>query len=80
MLEELKTESRVVGLKQTRRAVLSGSAKKVFLACDADPALTAPLISACKEKDIPFTAAPTMREIGETCGLAVGAAAAAALH
>lgn len=37
MLEELKQKSKVVGVKQTRRAVSDGSARRIFLARDADP-------------------------------------------
>ena len=40
MLEELKTAKKVVGIKQLRRALKDRSAKLVFLAKDADPALT----------------------------------------
>lgn len=37
MLEELKAGSRVVGAKQTRRALKDGRAKRVYMAKDADP-------------------------------------------
>ena len=37
MLEELKAGSRVVGAKQTRRALKDGHAKRVYMAKDADP-------------------------------------------
>lgn len=43
MLEELKQKSKVVGVKQTRRAVSDGSARRIFLARDADPKVTEPL-------------------------------------
>ena len=51
MLEELKAGSRVVGAKQTRRALKDGRAKRVYMAKDADPRLLQPLVQeACKEK------------------------------
>ena len=37
MLTELKQGSKVVGVKQTKRAVNDGKAARVFLAEDADP-------------------------------------------
>ena len=40
---ELASRDRVVGLKQTRRAVMQGAARAVYLASDADPRLTEPL-------------------------------------
>ena len=43
MLEDLNQARLVAGVKQTRRALQAGQVKKIFLACDADPALTAPL-------------------------------------
>ena len=43
MLTELKQGSKVVGVKQTKRAVNDGKAARVFLAEDADPRVTAPV-------------------------------------
>ena len=40
MLTELKQGSKVVGVKQTKRAVNDGKAARVFLAEDADPRVT----------------------------------------
>ena len=40
---ELTAKGKVVGLKQTRRALAQGAAAHVYLACDADPRLTEPL-------------------------------------
>ena len=34
-----------IGVKQSRRAIRDGLAKEVFLASDADPELTAPLLA-----------------------------------
>ncbi len=79
LLEELKGASLVVGAKQTRRAILSGQAKKLFLAADADPALTAPLAELAGERSIPAETAADMRALGAACGIAVKAACAAVL-
>ena len=43
MLSQLEQSAKVVGVKQTRRALQSGLAQALFLARDADPALTEPL-------------------------------------
>ena len=70
----------VVGAKQLRKAVLSGKAKCVYLAENADPDLIQPLEMLCSEHYIHITWVATMSELGQRCGIEVGAAAAAALN
>ncbi len=77
MLEELKEKSRVAGVKQTRRAILEGNVRRVFLAQDADTRVTRPIEALCGERGIPVEQVPTMKELGAACGIAVGSAAAA---
>ena len=77
MLQELKNGTKVVGVKQTKRALGDGSAKKVFLAADADPALQDVVRALCEEKQIPAVEVPSMKELGRACSIAVGAAVAA---
>ena len=48
MAGELTAKEKVVGLKQTRRAVTQGTARQDKLACDAAPALTAMRILSCR--------------------------------
>ena len=40
----------VTGLRQTQKAVAKGLAARVYLACDADPALTEPLMRSIRNK------------------------------
>ena len=68
---------RVVGLKQTRRAIQEGRAARVYLAVDADPLITDPLAALCRENGIPVEGGKTLRELGRAVGIAVGAAAVA---
>jgi len=77
MLSELKIGSRVVGAKQTKRAIADGRALRVFLAMDADPRITHPLAALCKENHIPVEHVCTMSELGAVCNIAVGSAVAA---
>ena len=79
MLTELSTNPKVVGVKQVKRAVESGSAKKVFLADDADPRITQPIAELCARKGVQTETAASMRELGRACGIAVGSAVAALL-
>lgn len=77
MLDELKTADKVVGIKQLRRALTQGEVKKVFVAEDADPALTEPVIEQCESSGIEVVSVPTMRQLGDACAISVKAAAAA---
>ena len=79
MLTELSTSEKVVGAKQVRRAVESGTAHKVFLADDADPRVIEPIAVLCGEKGVPTVTGVEMRQLGQACGIAVGAAMAATL-
>ena len=67
----------VVGAKQLKKAVKAGRAKYVFLAENADPAVTQPLEALCAANHIQITWVHSMTELGRSCGIEVGAAAAA---
>ena len=77
MLEELRTASKVVGVKQLRKALSAGAVKTVYLAADADPALTQPLIAQCKQECITVVRVESMEKLGAACEISVPAAAAA---
>ena len=68
---------RVTGLRQTQKAVAKGLAARVYLACDADPALTEPIAARCAEEGVPVTQVSSMLELGRACQISVSAAAAA---
>ena len=69
----------VVGAKQLRKALNKGIVRYVFLAEDADPAVTEPLEELCGQENIHITWVPSMAELGRICGIEVGAAAAAVI-
>ena len=77
---DLKQCKIVVGSKQLRKALEKGCAERVFLAENADPAITEPLEAMCLELHIQITWIRTMAELGRACGIEVGAAAAAVLN
>ena len=76
VLDELKTCRKIVGTKQLRKALSRGEIRLVFLAEDADPALTDPLALLAGELSVQTVFVPSMKELGRACGIAVGAAAA----
>ena len=77
VLTELATRNKVIGVKQSARAIRAGCASQVFLACDADRLLTDPIRGACG--GLPLEEGYTMAQLGRACGIAVGAAVVAVL-
>ena len=77
-LEDLgKSATKTIGTKQTVKAVQLGHAKTVFIAEDAEPHVSQPLVALCKEKEVDIVWVKSMHELGEACGIDVGAASAA---
>ena len=76
---DLRGERMVVGAKQLKKALTSGRAKRVYLALNADPAITEPLEALCEECHVGYVWVASMSELGQACGIEVGAAAAAAV-
>ncbi len=75
----MEPEKRVVGVKQSRKAIRDGRVRRVFLASDADPALTEPIAAECAAAGIPVETGRTMVQLGQACGIAVGASVVAEL-
>jgi len=80
VLREQMNQDKVVGVKQSRRAIREGKAAKVFLAFNADPALTEPLEAMCAENGVETVDAFSMEELGRAAGIQVGAAVVAVLR
>ena len=77
-LEILRKSKVVVGAKQLRKALQKGTVRCVFLAENADPAITEPIAAACEKDQISCAWVRSMQDLGKACGIDVGAAAAAA--
>ena len=69
----------VVGAKQLKKALKSGKAQRVFLARNADPAITEPIAALCQQACVDYAWVKSMTDLGHACGIEVGAAAAAAV-
>jgi large subunit ribosomal protein L7A len=77
-MERLKnTRIKVVGTKQTQKAIDKDQTQVVYVAKDAEERVVAPIIRLCEEKDLELVLVDTMSELGKACGIKVGAAAAA---
>ena len=77
MLTELASQEKVIGVKPSRKASREGRAKRIFLACDADPAITDPVAESCGEVGIPVEDGYTMAQLGHACCITVGASVVA---
>ncbi|MBQ2614487.1 MAG: ribosomal L7Ae/L30e/S12e/Gadd45 family protein [Clostridia bacterium] len=78
-MERLHSAEKVVGLKQAKKAVLSGKAKLVYIAEDADPWVTDPLQRLCKEQGVEVLLVSSMKELAKACRVEVPTACAALL-
>ena len=79
-LRDMMNFKMVVGSKQLRKALENGRAKFVYLAENADPAITDPIVERCEQNHVSYAWVRTMQELGSACGIEVGAAAAAAVE
>ena len=79
-MAEIRHENLIVGAKQLKKALRAGRVKSVYLAADADPAITEQVADLCEANNIPFAWIKTMAELGKICGIDVGAAAAATVN
>lgn len=78
-MSEIASCHKVVGLKQSARALREGNVSKVFFACDADPMVLMKLETLCTEQGVTIEKEATMTQLGRAAGIAVGAAVIALL-
>ncbi|BDG62214.1 ribosomal L7Ae/L30e/S12e/Gadd45 family protein [Caldinitratiruptor microaerophilus] len=80
-LERLKAaRKKTIGTKQTAKAIERGLARVVFVARDADTAVTRDVVAAATARHLELVYVDTMAALGKACGIDVGAAAAAILE
>lgn len=79
MLDNLKNSKKVVGVKQSTKAVENGTAKRVYIAKDADPRIVSNIIELCNKNSIEIVYEENMKQLGKNCGIEVGAAVACIL-
>ena len=78
-IRKRRSEERVAGVKAVEKALQNGLAVRVLVARDAEERVVRNLLEGCRKKGIEVEYAATMKELGEFCGLRVGAAACAVL-
>ena len=72
--------SRMVGTKQTLKALQKGLAELVYVARDADEHVVREILDLSKDKNVEVVYADSMKRLGQACGIQVGAASAAVLR
>lgn len=78
-LQELDGHDKVVGLKQVKKALNMGKVKKVYIAVDAEPHISMPLLQLCGDKGVETEQVESMKALGRAAGIEVGSAAVALL-
>ena len=78
-LAELRNHQKIVGMKQLKKQLQRGGVSRVYLAQDADPAVTMPLAELAQRSGTPIYWVGKMHDLGRACDIDVGAAAAATL-
>lgn len=71
--------NKVVGVKQTIKAIKAETVKTVYIAKDADDKFIQPVKLLVEEGSLELVYVDSMKELGKLCGIDVGAATAAVL-
>ncbi|MTK11562.1 MAG: 50S ribosomal protein L7ae-like protein [Clostridiaceae bacterium] len=72
--------NKVVGVKQTVKAIKNGTTKTIYIAKDADDKLIQSVKILIDENSLEVVYVNTMKDLGKLCGIDVGAATAAVLN
>lgn len=79
MLDGLKNGKKVIGIKQSTRAVEDGRAKCAFIAADSSDSIRLPFVSLCKKNGVEIVEVESMEILGKACEIDVGSAVAVIL-
>ncbi len=71
---------KVVGAKQTLKALHKGQAQVVYLAKDADKRVSGPIVEQCSKAGVEIVFVDSMAELGRACLIDVGAAVASVIE
>lgn len=70
------TGEKVVGIKQTAKALKNNLGSKLYIAKDADIKLLEPILKLAADRSLEIEEVETMKELGVLCGIDVSAATA----
>lgn len=76
-MHRLKTNSKVIGMKQTLKALENEEVKLLYVAKDAQRKVTVRVVELAEGQQIPVVYINTMEELGSVCDVEVKTATAA---
>ena len=80
MLHRLENNLKVVGKKETIKALRKGIAQVVYIAEDADERVVRQVIELAKDQRLPIITVETMVQLGKECNIQVKTATAATIN
>lgn len=75
----IEERNKVIGIKQTTKALNQDKARVLFISEDAEKHLVEHIEQIAREKNIETVYVDSMENLGKACGISVGAAVAAIL-
>jgi large subunit ribosomal protein L7A len=76
-MDDLKNEKKVVGFKESTRALKNKEVRKLIVANDAQSHIVEPLIRQAEKESIEVDRVETMKQLGRKCGIGLNAAVVA---
>jgi large subunit ribosomal protein L7A len=76
----LQAKGFIVGTKQSAKSLKNGTVSELLVAEDADPRLTSDIAALASEAGVSITYVDSMKKLGKTCGIQVGAAVVALIY
>jgi large subunit ribosomal protein L7A len=73
----LQAKRFVIGTKQTVKALKEGNVRELIVASDADPKVTAKVVSEALDINVPIQYVDSMVKLGKACRIEVGASTVA---
>jgi len=76
----LQARKIVIGTKQAVKALKEGNVQEILVASDAEPRLTAKVVEEALLMDVSVRYVDSMKKLGKSCGIEVGAATVAIIR
>ncbi|MBU9710815.1 50S ribosomal protein L7ae-like protein [Evansella tamaricis] len=73
----VQATNKVVGTKQTLKALEDKQVKEIIVAEDADPRVLQKVITLAEKIEVPWSKVDSMKKLGKACGIEVSAATVA---
>jgi len=76
----LQARKIVIGTKQAVKVLKEGTVQEILVASDAEPRLTAKVVEEALLMDVSVRYVDSMKKLGKSCGIEVGAATVAIIR